>query len=243
MPDLAGWAILVAGALLGSLIAGVAGFGAGVLLLPLVAWTLGMRATAPVLTVTMALGNLSRIWWSRGDIDGRVALRFLLGAIPATALGAILYAGASNEWLSRVIGVFLIAAVPFRRILASHWIRVRLGHFPLIGGAIGLLSAVVVTTGPVLSPFFLAYGLRRTRYIATEAVCALAMHVTRGTAFARYALITWDTVVIGVTLGSIMFVGSWIARHALERMSERLFLAIIETLLVIMGLQFLLVPR
>jgi len=243
VPDLAGWAILVAGALLGSLIAGVAGFGAGVLLLPLVAWTLGMRATAPVLTVTMALGNLSRIWWSRGDIDGRVAPRFLLGAIPATALGAILYAGASNEWLSRVIGVFLIAAVPFRRILASHWIRVRLGHFPLIGGAIGLLSAVVVTTGPVLSPFFLAYGLRRTRYIATEAVCALAMHVTRGTAFARYALITWDTVTIGVTLGSIMFVGSWIARHALERMSERLFLAIIETLLVIMGLQFLLVPR
>jgi len=243
VPDLAGWAILVAGALLGSLVAGVAGFGAGILLLPLIAWTLGLRATAPVLTVTMFLGNLSRIWWSRGDIDGRVALWFLVGAIPATALGATFYAGASSEWLSRIIGLFLIGAVPLRRLLASHWVRVRLGHFPLVGGAIGLLSALVVTTGPVLSPFFLAYGLRRTRYIATEAVCALAMHVARAAAFSRYALITGDTVIVGVTLGSIMFVGSWLARHALERMSERFFLALIEGLLVIMGLQFLLLPR
>jgi uncharacterized membrane protein YfcA len=243
VPDLAGWAILVAGALLGSLVAGVAGFGAGMLLLPLIAWTLGLRATAPVLTVTMFLGNLSRIWWSRGDIDGPVARRFLLGAIPATALGAMFYAGTSTEWLSRIIGLFLIAAVPLRRMLAAHWIRVRLGHFPVVGGAIGLLSALVVITGPVLSPFFLAYGLRRTRYIATEAVCALAMHLTRAAAFSRYALITWDTVVVGATLGSIMFFGSWLARRALERMSERLFLALIEGLLVIMGLQFLLVPR
>jgi uncharacterized membrane protein YfcA len=69
------------------------------------------------------------------------------------------------------------------------------------------------------------------------------MHVARAAAFARYALITWDTVTVGVTLGSIMFFGSWIARHALERMSERLFLGLIEALLVIMGLQFLLIPR
>src|SRR5213594_3300604 len=84
------WAVLVVGALAGSLVGGVAGFGTGIIMLPLVAWVLGLRSAVPVLTVTMALGNLSRIWWSRGDVDRAVVVRFALGAVPATALGTVL---------------------------------------------------------------------------------------------------------------------------------------------------------
>ncbi|PYN87256.1 MAG: hypothetical protein DMD87_15340 [Candidatus Rokuibacteriota bacterium] len=62
MPDPIGWAVLVVGALAGSLVGGVAGFGTGIIMLPLVAWVLGLRSAVPVLTVTMALGNLARIW-------------------------------------------------------------------------------------------------------------------------------------------------------------------------------------
>jgi hypothetical protein len=40
-----------------------------------------------------------------------------------------------------------------------------------------------------------------------------------------------------------MFAGSWIARRLLDRMTDRVFLVVVETLLVLMGLQFLLVPR
>lgn len=243
MPDPLGWAILIVAALIGSVIGGVSGFGAGLILLPLVAWTIGPRAVAPVLTVTMLLGNVSRIWWSRGEIDRRVAARFLIGAVPATVVGAALYAGTSREWLSRIIGAFLVAALPFRRLLASSWVRVRLAHFAWVGGGVGLLSGLVVTTGPVLSPFFLAYGLRRGAYIGTEAVCALTMHLTRGVTFARYALITGETLALGAVLGSTMFLGSWIGRRLLDRMSDRFFLGVIEALLVISGLQFLLFPR
>jgi len=100
-PDWLGWAVLIGGALFGSVVGGVAGFGAGVILLPLVAWALGIRAAAPVLTVTMLLGNLARIWWSRGP-----------DAVPATAVGAALYAGAASDSLRWIMGGFLIAAVP-----------------------------------------------------------------------------------------------------------------------------------
>jgi uncharacterized protein len=243
MPDPLTWSILIGTALVGSIVAGVAGFGAGVILLPVVAWTLGIRHAVPVLTVTMLLGNMSRLWWSRGETDRRVVLRYLAGAVPATALGTALFAGASSESLSRVIGGFLLASVPLRRLLnQGHW-RVRLAHFPLVGAAIGLLSALVVTTGPAATPFFLAYGLRRGSYIATESVCAFAMHVTRGAALARYRLLTWEVVVIGLVLGATMFAGSWLGRRLLDRMSDRVFLVAIEALVVLMGLQFLLFPR
>jgi uncharacterized protein len=243
MPDPVTWAILVATALVGSTIGGVAGFGAGVVLLPVATWLLGARAAVPVLTVTMFLGNLARIWWSRAEIDQGATLRFLAGAVPATALGSAIFAGASSEWLGRAIGAFLLSAVPLRRLLMSGRLSVRRRHFPWVGGAIGLLSALVVTVGPVVTPFFLAYGLRRGAFIATEAVCAAAMHVTRGATFARYRLLTWDSVAIGVVLGATMFAGAWAGRRLLDRMSDRLFLAVVEVLLVLMGLQLLLVPR
>ena len=243
MPDPLTWMILIGTALLGSTIGGVAGFGAGILLLPVAAWTLGIRAAVPVLTVTMLLGNLARIWWSRHDLHGGVTLRFIAGAVPATAIGVMILAGSSSDWLGRAIGAFLLAAVPLRRVLTSGRLHVRAAHFPLIGGAVGLLSALVVTTGPVVTPFFLAYGLRRGAFIATEAMCAGAMHVTRGLVFARYRMISGEILIIGLVLGATMFAGAWLGRRMLDRMSDRVFLAVIEVLLVGMGLQMLLVPR
>jgi uncharacterized protein len=191
----------------------------------------------------MFVGNLSRLWWSRREVDLSVVAAFLAGAVPATALGAALYAGATAESLGRAIGFFLLASVPLRRLLTSRRVRVRLVHFPLVGGAIGLLSALVVTTGPVATPFFLAYGLRRGAYLATESLCSTGMHVVRGAALARYALLTQETVLVGAVLGVVMFAGAWLARRLVDRMSERVFLVVIEGLLVALGLQFVLVPR
>jgi hypothetical protein len=243
VPESPALLVLIGGAFAGSVVGGVAGFGAGVILLPLLAWTVGLRAAVPVLTVTMLLGNVSRIWWSRGDVDRRVALSFLAGAVPATALGAALFATASNRWLSLTIGAFLMGSVPLRRLLASPRFRVRLAHFPLVGSAVGVLSALVVTTGAVVTPFILAYGLRRGAYIGTEAVCAAGMHVARGIALARYRLLTLETVALGLVLGGVMFAGAWVGRRLLDRMSERGFLVLVEALLLVMGAQFLLFPR
>src|SRR5262245_26875012 len=138
MPDPIGWAVLVVGAVLGSLIGGVAGFGTGIIMLPLVAWVLGLRAAVPVLTVTMSIGNLARIWWSRGEVDRGVVLRFALGAVPATALGTMLYVGAPSDWLGRFVGLFLIASVPLRRLLAMDFFRMRVGYSPSPGAVLGL---------------------------------------------------------------------------------------------------------
>src|SRR3989475_11045092 len=243
MPDPIGWVVLVFGALVASVVGRVAGFGAGIIMLRLVAWAIGVRSAVPVLTVTMLVGNLSRIWWSRGEIDRAVVIRFALGAVPATAVGTALYVGATSEGLGRIVGAFLVLSVPLRRVLAARLFRLRLRHFPVLGAFVGLLSALVVTTGPVNTPFFLAYGLRRSAYIGTEAVCATAMHMARGAALAHYALLTREALALGLVLGGTMFAGSWLGRRLLDRIRDRVFLALVEGLLVAMGLHALLFPR
>ena len=242
MPGALAWAGLLAAALIGSTVGGVAGFGAGLVLLPTLVWAVGTKATIPTLTVTMALGNLSRLWWSRREINWGVVGAFLAGAVPAVALGAITYAGSKAEALKRIIGGFLLASVPLRRWLVARDVRVRLAHFPLVGGFFGFLSALVATVGPLITPFFLGYGLRRGSYLATESLCALGMHITRGIVFQRYALLTQDTVTVGLTLGAVMFAGSYAGRRIVDRMSEQTFLLAIEGLLVLIGAYLLLWP-
>jgi uncharacterized membrane protein YfcA len=69
------------------------------------------------------------------------------------------------------------------------------------------------------------------------------MNVTRGIAFARYALLGWDTVALGFLLGSTMIAGAFAGRWLLDRMSDRIFLMILEALTVFAGLQLMLFPR
>ncbi|MEK7372165.1 MAG: sulfite exporter TauE/SafE family protein [candidate division NC10 bacterium] len=242
MPGLEGWLLLGVGAIVASTIGGVAGFGAGVIMLPLIAWTIGIKATVPVLTVAMLLGNGARVWFSRGEVDGRVVAAFLVGAVPSGIGGAVLYARIEGAWISRILGTFMLVAVPLRRWLAGHGVRVRLGHFPLVGGLFGGLSSLVGAVGPLMSPFFLNYGLRKGAYIATDALCSVGMYVARGFIFQKYDLMTGPTVAAGLYIGVVMIGGAWAGRRILDRMSERAFLRLIEALLILFGLQFLLFP-
>jgi uncharacterized membrane protein YfcA len=183
-------------------------------MVPVIAWTLGIKAAVPILTVAMRLGNGARMWFSRSEIDGRVVAAFLAGAVPVGIVGATLYSRADGLLISRILGVFLLLAVPLRRWLKSRGVRVRLRHFPFVGGA----------------------------YIATDALCTVGAYATRLAVFQRYDLLTRPTVAIGLFLGAVMILGSWLGRRLLDRLSEERFVRLVEALLVSFAILFLLFP-
>ncbi|HKS48570.1 MAG TPA: hypothetical protein VJT49_26355 [Amycolatopsis sp.] len=60
----------------------VAGFGGGVLLLPVFTVLFGLRAAVPMLTLTQLVGNGSRVWCNRRDLRRR-RVDWFAGAAPA----------------------------------------------------------------------------------------------------------------------------------------------------------------
>jgi uncharacterized protein len=242
VPSLAATLGLLAAAFPLAIIGGVVGFGTGLTMLPLVVWAVGVRASVPVLTLALLIGNSSRAWWSRHELDWRVIGAYLAGALPLTVVGSVIYAGARVEWLSRLMGLFMLGSVPLRRWLERGPLRIRLVYFPLLGAANGFMSALVAATGPVNTPFFLGYGLRRGGYVGTEAACVAVVHLVKTLVYGRYALVTSETGALGLAIGAVMFVGAYLGRRLLDRMSDVTFVRLVEVLVMALGLLFVFFP-
>lgn len=73
-----------------ALLSAVAGFGGGVLLLPVFVAVFGPRDAVAVLTVAQLASNASRVYFNRTEIEHRQVGVFAAGAVPAAACGALL---------------------------------------------------------------------------------------------------------------------------------------------------------
>lgn len=235
-----GTSLFVAGvALLASMLAAVTGFGGAAVLLPALVLAVGARDAVPILTVAQLIGNGSRAYFNRRELDWRVVRWFALGGVPLALIGGVLFARAPLTGLTRLIGLVLLLIVAWRRLRPHTRFRPPLRSFAVIGAAASLLSALVGSVGPLMAPFFLAYGLVKGAYIGTEALSTVVMHVTKLVAYRGSNVLPVASIGIGTALGPIMVLGSWIGKRIVDRLPERLFVMLIEGVMTTAGLLFL----
>jgi hypothetical protein len=231
--------LLTVAALAASTLAAVAGFGGAAILLPVLVALFGPRDAIPILTIAQLVGNGSRVVINRDAVDRRIVGWFALGGIPAALIGGFLFAAAPLDALTRLIGAFLLASVAWRHIRPRPSGALGPRTFTVIGAFFAFASALVGSIGPLMAPFFRAAGLVKSAYIGTEAAATVVMHVAKLVAYGTAALLTAATVGIGLVMAPAMIVGSLIGKRILDRLPERVFVAIIEVVLVVAGLVFL----
>jgi hypothetical protein len=231
--------LLTVAALAASTLAAVAGFGGAAILLPVLVALFGPRDAIPILTIAQLVGNGSRVVINRDAIDRRIVGWFALGGIPAALIGGFLFAAAPLDALTRLIGAFLLASVAWRHIRPRPTGALGPRTFTVIGAFFAFASALVGSIGPLMAPFFLAAGLVKSAYIGTEAAATVVMHLAKLVAYGTAALLTAATVGIGLLMAPAMIVGSLVGKRIVDRLPERVFVAIIEVVLVVAGLVFL----
>jgi uncharacterized protein len=221
-----------------ALLSAVAGFGGGVLLLPVFTGLFGLRLAVPMLTVTQLSSNGARVCLNRHELRWPLIGWFAAGAVPLAVAGGLLLAHAPLGPLKRLVGLFLLTVVAWRR-LNPHPRRPPDRAFAAVGAASGVGSALLGSVGPLTAPFFLAYGLTRAAYIGTEAASALAMHLSKLAAYGMGHLLTGPVLLYGAVLTPATLLGAWVGRTLAGRISDRFFVALVEAGLVASGVLFL----
>jgi uncharacterized protein len=239
MPEALRLSLLAVVAFIAALLAAVTGFGGAAVLLPMLVFVFGVREAIPILTVAQLIGNGSRVWFNRRKLDWRVVAWFALGGVPMALLGGFLFAHAPLAALTRVLGAFLILIVVLRHLPKVKAFRTPLKGFAVIGAVSSFLSALLGSVGPLMAPFFLAYGLVKGAYIGTEALSTVVMHVTKLVAYRESAILPLHAVLSGLALGPIMVAGSFAGKRVVDRLPERAFVLIIDVTLLAAGVMFL----
>ena len=184
--------------LVAGMLSGVIGTGSSMLLMPVLVMLFGPQQAVPIMAIAAIMGNLGKIlaWWR--EVDWRACAAYCSTAVPGAALGVRTLLALPPHAVELALGLFFLAMVPTRRWLARRSIQFSLLHLALIGGVVGFLTGIVVSTGPITVPVFMSYGLVKGAFLATEAAGSLAVYGTKVAVFKHFGALPLHVVFDGL---------------------------------------------
>jgi uncharacterized protein len=210
------WLAILALGLAAGTIGGIVGFGSSIMLMPALMLAFGPQEAVPIMAIAALMANLSRVavWWR--EVDWRANAYYCATAVPAAALGA-------------------------RTLLTldPHIVEATLGVLFFLMAGIGFLAGMVASTGPINTPFFIAYGLVKGAYLSTEAVGSIAVGLTKTIVFQRLNALSWETAARGLIIGTTVMAGSWVAKGFVLRLEADQFRLLMDALLILAGMVLL----
>lgn len=230
--------VLVAGLLAGTL-GGIVGTGSSLVLMPLLVVMFGPRHAVPIMAVAAIMGNLGRVLAWRREIDWRACFAYCATAVPGAVLGARLLLAIPPGVAELALGIFFLSLIPVRRWLAKHELKLSLVHLALLGGPLGLLTGLVVSTGPLTVPLFTFYGLERGAFLGTEAAGSIGMYLAKVATFQALGAFPVEVLMQGLMVGTTLMAGSFAGRYIVLALSPGAYRSLVDGLMLVSGLSLL----
>ena len=231
--------LVLALGLVAGTISGIVGFGSSIMLMPVLVIVFGPLHAVPIMAIAAILANCSRvvIWWRQ--VDWRAVAAYSITGVPAAALGARTLLVLPPRIIEGALGIFFILMIPTRRWLAASQWKVKLRHLAIAGAIVGYLTGIVVTTGPITAPIFLAYGLVKGAFIASEAASSLAVYLSKAAVFRSFGAMPLPVILQGLITGTSLMAGAWLAKRFVLRMHPDRFRLLMDALMLLSGLTML----
>jgi hypothetical protein len=218
---------------------GVVGTGSSLVLMPALVILFGPREAVPIMAIAAIMGNLGRViaWWR--EIDWRACAAYCSTAVPGAILGARLLLTIPPGVAELALGVFFLSLIPVRRWLARRSVTLSRTHLALLGGPLGVLTGLVVSTGPLTVPLFTFYGLERGALLGTEAASSIGMYGAKVGTFQALGSLPTQVVIEGLIVGSTLMAGSFLARRIVLALSPGGYRNLIDGLMLCSGVTLL----
>ncbi len=226
-------------------ISAVAGGGAGLMLMPVLAMLLPGAQVAAALSVGTVASSLSRIaaFWKMIRWD--VVRWFLPAALPAAALGAWALTRFEPVYIKLALGVFLTANLPLLFLrsrvapVQDDAAPIRPAALLLLGAAVGLVSGFTGAVGVLFNRFYFRLRMQKAEIVATRATNEVLLHLLKIALYAGFGLLTTRSLMAGAVIAIAAVLASFAVRLVLHHVPDRMFHHASTTAMVVAGVSML----
>lgn len=244
---LEGWVFALAAA--AALLAGISkgGFGSGVAFASSAILALVVDpgfALALMLPVLMLIDVASlKPYWGKWHAPSARAI--ILGGVPGTLLGALLFTIVSADVIRVLIGIVALGFPLFQLARARGWLSPEPRPFSqkaglLTGVAVGFTSFISHAGGPPMAVFMLSQeGIGKTAYQATTVLVFWIINLLKSGFYVGLGIFTLASLTASLMVAPFALLGTWIGVKAHHLIPERAFFAVAYAALVLTGLRLI----
>ncbi|MFN3801052.1 sulfite exporter TauE/SafE family protein [Belliella pelovolcani] len=231
--------LVLLGAFVVFILSTLTGGGASLLLMPLVAVVVGVKAVAPVMAISIGMSSTSKVALFWKHIDWNLFLWLFPSTIIGSILGARLFASLSSDYLQILIGLLLVSTVLQFKKPSKPRFKVKAWHFAPMGLIVAFLSGLIGGVGPLMNSAYLNYGISKESLLGTRSANAILLHITKIISYAYFGYVTGEVLKYGILIGVTSMVAVYFGKLILAKISELFFRQIVVASMVLSGILML----
>ncbi len=219
---------------------GVAGFGSGLIAIPLLALVMPLTIVVPLVVFLDYVASASHGLSDRQHIQWRQIFPLL----PFTAIGVLaglyLFKTVDSVMLAHALGVFVLAYALYTLFYQDGNGKASAIWAVPAGGLGGLVGTLFGTGGPFYVAYLKHRGLPKTQFRATFATIFLLDGAGRLIGYLGGGYFTMEWLVFAALSLPIMGIGLYLGGHIHTNISQRTFQIAVSVLLLISGISLML---
>jgi uncharacterized membrane protein YfcA len=214
----------------------LAGGGSPFILIPLISLLLGVQAVAPIITTGLLVGNTQRSLFFWEHIDWTVTAWYVPGAAIGAVIGCYGLSHIHAEGFQALVGIGLIIMAISHglgrketQFTVNAWVFLPVSMINAIG------SGLIGSTGPIMNPMYLNYGLEKEAMIATKALNKTVLHIVKLTAYLVLGNLSQEYLAYGLVIGLAAIPANWLGKQVLASISAQQFRQLVFTFVAFSG--------
>lgn len=226
-------------AFIAAVIGTIAGFGSATFLIPFSSLVIDIKVAIVLVAFFHLFRNVSTIFLFK-KINWGIFLKFGIPSIGASFFGAKLIAALDTETVKVIFGLFLITFVLYSFMKKA--IQLKPVNYVAFSGGLssGFLAGLIGTGGAIRSLFLNAFGLPKEVYIATSAMIAIVIDLTRIPVYFAGGIVLDKIYLYYIpALIIIAFLGVIIGKKIVKKIPTETFRKVVLIALLLIGLKLL----
>ena len=215
------------------------GFGSSVLFVPLANF---FFATSLVLSLTSILhvfSNTAKLWLFRKTISKHLFLLYGIPSLIFTLLGAYLTKVYSFTYLEWVMAIFLLLLSSLFLLFPKIQLKANTSTALVSGSFAGFMAGFTGTGGAIRGMSLVAFNLEKNLFVGTSAAIDFGVDFSRMFIYYYNGFFEIDYVYYIPLLVIASFLGSYIGKQLLNKISQEVFKKIVLGLILLISISML----